>query len=298
MVWAKIWGVHTAGQGMLALLPRGVRMAHALIALATLVGTCSATAADQTITVTAAQDTSIYFGTPGSATLSDGSGDYIWLSVTAEGLVRRALLKFDLSAVPPGAVIKQVSLKLYESRARDEHQVALHRLLAPWGEGASNAGGAGTGAPAAPGDATWTHRFYPNTLWTVPGGDFDPVASAVQTVGFANQNYTWTASLPAGGGPVPRMLQDVQSWVNSVPDNHGWILIGAEGGLQNAKRFESRNNAVQINRPSLTVVFSPAEVAGQDSDVPLPFWALAMLAAGLWGGVVRCSDYRFRWPRT
>ncbi len=239
----------------------------------------AAQAANTTLTVTAAQDTSIYFGTADSATRADGSGDFLWLSVTAEGLGRRALLKFDLSAIPPGATVREVTLTLFESMSRENHDVAVHRLLASWGEGASNAGGSGTGAPAAPGDATWSHRFYPTTLWTTPGGDLDPVPSVVRFVDLPNAFYSWTGVLPTNGGLVPRVVQDVQSWVGSPQSNHGWILIGKETGSQNAKRFQSRNNAVVQTQPRLTVVYSLPEPVADDGDIPIPLWALGLLAA-------------------
>ena len=61
-----------------------------------------AAAADQTVTLQAVQDTSIYFGTPGAEGRADGSGDYLWLAVTAEGLSRRMLVKFDLGGAAFG----------------------------------------------------------------------------------------------------------------------------------------------------------------------------------------------------
>ncbi len=239
-----------------------------------------AAAADQTVVLQAVQDTSIYFGTPGAEGRADGSGDYLWLAVTAEGLNRRMLVKFDFAAVPADAVVRQVSLTLYGSRARDEHDVALHRLLASWGEGVSNGGGQGTGADAQPGDATWVNRFHPNAPWLTPGGDFDATPSAVQRVGLPNTTYTWSGEVPAQGGPVPRIVSDVQGWLQNPTGNHGWVFIGAEAGLQNAKRFESRDNSVSSLRPKLTVVYTPAAVGG-DADVPLPPWALLLLGAGL-----------------
>jgi hypothetical protein len=252
----------------------------------------SAAAADATLSVVASQDTSIYFGTPDAATRADGTGDFLWLSVTAEGLGRRMLLKFDVSAIPAGSTVKEVTLTLYESMSRDNHDVSVHRLLAAWGEGASNAGGAGIGAQAQVGDATWLHRFYPSTFWTNPGGDFDPVASAVRLVDLPNTFYSWAAVLPSGSGAAPRLVQDVQAWVNAPLSNHGWLLIGQETGSQNAKRFQSRNNATAQVRPRLTVVYAaPAPVAG-DADVPLPLWATAMLAAALAGFLVRRSAHR------
>jgi hypothetical protein len=264
---------------------RGAALAAAL--------TGGAHAADQTMSFTAVQDTSIFYGTIGSENLADGSGDFIWVSVTAEGLVRRMLVKFDVSALPRGAVVRQVTLTLYESRARDEHAVTLHRLLASWGEGTSNAGGAGNGAPAAPGDATWVNRFQPGQPWTTPGGDFDPVASATRVVGLPNTTYSWGGEPYVSGDPVPRIVRDVQGWVDAPGSNHGWIFIGVEAGLQNAKRFESRNNATSVNRPRLTVVYGPPDPAGQNADVPVPPWALGALAALLVGArIVRTAHER------
>jgi len=250
-----------------------------------------ARAADATLTVTASQDTSIYFGTPDAPTRADGAGDFLWLSVTAEGLGRRMLLKFDVSAIPAGSVVKQATLRLFESMSRDNHDVSVHRLLAAWGEGASNAGGSGAGVPALAGDATWLHRFFPATFWATPGGDFDAVASAVRFVDYPNTYYSWSAALPGAGGPVPRLVQDVQAWVDTPSANHGWILIGEETGSKNAKRFESRHTSVGEARPRLTVVYAPPAAAADDGDVPLPLWAVALLAAGLAARLMRRSDH-------
>jgi hypothetical protein len=218
--------------------------------------------------LTPVQDTSIFTGN-GLETRSDGASDFLWTSVTAGGVNRRALLKFDTSAIPPGSVISQVTLSIYESRARDEHVLSLHRLLRSWGEGTSNGGGSGEGAPAEVGDATWLHAFYPNVSWTQPGGDRVLTASASRLVGAPNVFYDW--------GPTAGMTADVQLWVDQPASNHGWILVGDEQGLQNAKRFESRSNGASVNRPRLRVVYQPPA----DGEVPLPAWALALLALAI-----------------
>lgn len=234
------------------------------------------------LALTPAQDTSIYNGTSGSNSLADGAGPYLWLSVTAEGLNRRALLRFDVSAIPPGALVREVRLSLYESRSREGHAVEVHRLLRGWGEGSSNGGSAGAGAPAAPGDATWVHAVHPNQAWDVPGGDFAPAPSASIQVDFPGQFYTW--------GPTGGLTADVQAWVNQPGSNHGWILIGNEQGNQNAKRFESRDNTEASLRPRLEVVYDPPAPVS-DGDIPIPAWALVLLAGAfgrrLWSGSAR-----------
>ncbi|EHR69818.1 hypothetical protein BurJ1DRAFT_0942 [Burkholderiales bacterium JOSHI_001] len=225
-----------------------------------------------TLVLNPVQDASIFTGTPTSDSLAEGSGDYLWLSTTAEGLARRALLRFDLGAVPPGSVLRSARLVLYESRSRTDHPVAVHRLLASWTEGPANAGGSGTGVAASNGDVTWRLRSHPTLPWQQPGGDHLPNASATTLVGLPNQTYAWA--------DAPGLVADVQQWVNAPADNHGWILIGDETNAQSAKRFESRNNAVAVNRPRLELVFDPPAPPAE-GDVPLPLWALALLAATL-----------------
>ena len=102
----------------------------------------------------------------------------------------------------------------------------------------------------------------------------------MQFVGSADASYSWSGALPAGGGASPRLGIDVQSWVNAPAGNHGWIMIGNETTPQNAKRFESRNSGFDIRKPQLTVVYGDPVIVAE-GDVPLPAWALVMLASML-----------------
>lgn len=144
---------------------------------------------------------------------SDGQGSSLWLSTTAGGIVRRALLRFDLTAIPAGMQVVSATLTLYESRARDSHDISLHRLLAPWGEGQSNGGSQGTGDQAMAGDATWRWRDYLVSEWSTRGGDFVPEASATTSVGLPLESYTW--------GSTPAMVADVQAWLADPAGNNG-----------------------------------------------------------------------------
>jgi hypothetical protein len=92
--------------------------------------------------------------------------------------------------------------------------IELHRLLANWGEGTSQATREeGTGAPATLNDATWRHRFYDTIFWTTEGGDFSPTVSASQSVGPIGQ-YMWSSA---------QMVADVQSWLDNRPATSvGW----------------------------------------------------------------------------
>lgn len=221
-------------------------------------------------------DATIYAQQDGSTALdatADGKGPNLWTSVIASGATRRALLRFDLSTIPPGSQVESVQLELFEIRARDEHVVSVHRMLASWGEGASNGGDAGVGAPAQAGDSTWSHRFWPKVLWAERGGDFAPSASAALLVGIGPAAFVWQST--------PQLVADVQGWLAQPASNHGWILIGDDQGLQNAKRFGSRENSADAGRPTLIVTVGAAPLASADGDIPLPPWALAMMAAAL-----------------
>ncbi len=183
--------------------------------------------------------------------LSNGAGQFIFAGVTNQPRIRRALLHFDVSgsAIPAGSTVDRVTLTLHMSRtAGGATTVSLHRLTRSWGEAGSDATGAeGTGTTAVAGDATWIHAFADTTSWASPGGDFVSGATAsttVQGTGF----YTWSTS--------SSMVSDVQSWLDNPAANFGWIVIGDEGGPLTAKRFDSRENAIAENRPTLTVFYT------------------------------------------
>jgi hypothetical protein len=136
--------------------------------------------------------------------------------------------------------------------------ISLHRLLADWGEGLSDAeGNEGGGAPAMTGDATWTFRFYATESWSMAGGDFEPAASASRVVDSIGV-YVWRSN---------EMRDDVQAWLDAPASNFGWMLVGEEPGLQTAKRFDSVQRLTPASRPTLTVYYRPAPtgVAGAPS---------------------------------
>ena len=254
-----------------------------IAALAVFLGVLSANAA--TVTLSPIQDNTLYetpARTPdGTAVLSNGAGDYLFAGRILTGELRRALIAFDVAgSLPSGAAITEVSLTLQMSKTiAGPTPVTLHRVLADWGEGDSQAGGEeGAGAPAQSGDATWQHTFYPSSFWLVQGGDFVGTPSASQTVA-GNGAYTWQST--------PELVADVQRWLDSPSANFGWVVLGSESAPPTAKRFNSRENGAGV--PSLTITYqAPVPTA--------PVWALGALlgllsAAGLW-------QIRARWLPT
>ncbi|HJP00140.1 MAG TPA: DNRLRE domain-containing protein [Planctomycetota bacterium] len=230
-------------------LPR-VRSPRPLLLLAALALFCVSARAD-VLDVIADRDNTMYEDNGG--TNSNGQGDFIFAGTQAShGLARRALVRFDVSSIPSGATVHSAAVSLRLSMTISGSQpIAMHRLVADWGEGASDAPGQeGGGAPAAPGDATWLSAFHPSTPWLQQGGDFEPTASAETLVGSTFAVYTW-----ADAG----LAADVQAWIDGAATNHGWVFKHAdELAPGTAKRFNSRHHSQVAQRPRLVVDYTPA----------------------------------------
>lgn len=222
--------------------------------------------AQNSVSIPASKDNTLYEDAMG--TLSNGKGPHIYAGKTGprgQERIRRCLLAFDLASIPAGAIIDSVKLRLLMSQSSSGAQmIQLRRVLANWGEGASNASEpGGGGVPATTGDATWLHRFFNATRWTNAGGDFATTASASQAVG-GNGFYTW--------GSTPQMVADVQAWLDTPASNFGWSLLGNEESSMTAKRFDSREIPTAANRPTLTVFYRlQTSVAEQQLETPLQF---------------------------
>lgn len=195
-------------------------------------------------TLQAAADNTIF----SENTNSNGAGQHLFTGRIAPPNtdVRRALLRFDLSTLPPGATIREARLRLVMNKTiAGATPVRVHRLTASWGEGSSDAfGEEGTGIAPAAGDATWLHREFSGTPWASPGGDFIQSASATTSVA-GNGPHLWE-----GAG----LVADVQRWIDFPQENLGWILIGDESQGPTAKRFASRQHPSASDRPLLELV--------------------------------------------
>ena len=220
------------------------------LTIAALVALVASTHADQVVLGTS-KDNTLYEEVIGA--LSNGSGENFFagrVSTGGGGKIRRGVIAFDLSSIPPGSTVTSVTLFLNCSQTNSGNQtITLRRLLTDWGEGASVAppgGGAGTGA--APGDATWLHTFHPGSFWSAAGGDFSGTISGSLVVG-ASGGYTF----PSSAG----MVADVQAWIDNPAQNFGWCVRGNESTIATAKRFDTRENSLPSHRPLLTVDYTP-----------------------------------------
>jgi hypothetical protein len=208
-----------------------------------------------TIVLSPSKDNTLYQST--TVQLSNGAGGSFFAGragLMSGGAIRRGVIAFDVSSIPAGSTINSVTLRLNMSQTMaGAENVELRRLLADWGEGTSVAlGGGGGGAPATVNDATWLYRFFDTVTWTNPGGDFVTTASASTSVGFTGA-YTW--------GSTPQMVADVQGWLNSPTSNFGWLVLGDETVDGSAKRFDSKENPIPDNRPTLTIDYTSTTTA-------------------------------------
>lgn len=227
------------------------RAAIGLLALATVWTLVGSPATAEVLVLEAARDNTLFADAQGDT--SSGSGPSLFAGRNSQGLVRRALVRFDVSpALPVGARIDNVTLHLYLSSSSDPspRAIRVHRVLADWGEGASSSAGGG-GAPAEEGDATWLHTFYPAAYWVSPGGDFTAAPSATTTVA-GEGGYAWDGR---------ELTADVQAWL-TLGGEHGWIVTGDETVPGTARRFDSREHLTPERRPWLAVQYSLPTRAG------------------------------------
>jgi len=214
--------------------------------------TVPASSAD-TVQLPAGKDNTLY-DDGASGALSNGLGVGVFSGVTNAGTVRRALLWFDLSALPAGAQVTAVTLQLRITQTiAGPAATTLHRVLGAWGEGASGGVGAGgSGAPSADCDATWLHRYFPGAAcadvrWQTPGGDFEANPSAAASAGNLGTLVLFTG---------PGLVADVQRMLDGTAPNDGWLVrhVDEQTGLT-AKRFGAREAPNAGDRPVLTIEY-------------------------------------------
>lgn len=262
----------------------------------TCVALCTGSASSDTIQLLADRDNTLVEDEQGSLSMGKSFHFYAGrVGSNGEGTRRRALVRFDVAAaVPAGSTITSAALTLRMAQSNTGTQsIQLRRVLSDWGEGASFGFG-GSGAPAAPGDATWLHRFWPGDPWQTPGGSFSAVVSAVRAVGGVGF-YTWNSTAST--------VQDVQLWLDQPAQNFGWLLLGNESALKTVKKFDSRDTDVPAYAPVLTVSFVPpppclpadqdcdGAVGGADLGILLAKWGTADAKADISGdGMVDGQD--------
>jgi hypothetical protein len=186
-----------------------------------------------------------------------GGMEFLPVGRTPNGPRGRALYKFTVADVlPAGSIIRSATLELEvvgTNANPRELPFAVHRVLAPWGEGnkIGNDPKSGTlGAPAEASEATWYARFHPNLLWSQPGG-----AADVDYVGAE----TALEDIPGEGRylfSTDALVRDVQLWLDNSGANFGWLVkIDNESLTGTALGFASREDITAA--PVLRVEYEP-----------------------------------------
>ena len=222
----------------------------------TLLATSGSVSAE-TVEIVASADNTLIESATGARSNGAGSGFFVGRTSQASDSIRRGLVRFDVAgAVPPGMIITRAELRLVETPSNPQpSEIALHRVLAAWGEGESSGGG-GSGAAAAPGDATWIHTFYDREFWSEPGGDFVAAASASLEVGDAGVVLFES---------TPETVADAQAWLDDPDAAHGWLLRGGEDASTTSKRFASREADDPAEWPLLRIEYAaPCDTVALD----------------------------------
>jgi len=215
-----------------------------MLTLATAIATSPAFA--DVVSLAPTGDTFIHFPDVDS---NAGANPWFDAGTDGNGGVRRGLIQFDVSSIPPGSTITSAVLRMVMTKVPGNGSGAvnssfeLRRMTTGWAEGVQ---GGTSGSPALPGEATWSARMKDVLPWTTPGATNDAriAASASVAIGATLFTpYSWT-----GTGVVA----DVQFWVNNPSVNAGWLLTStAESGFRTVRGFASREDVA--NGPRLEV---------------------------------------------
>ena len=241
--------------------PRFSLLASILALLTVGLTTQARTSFSDEITITASQDNVIY----SESDSSYGEGKCLQVgrptvSSQFHPMIRRPLIRFDLSSIPQGSNIVSARLTLFRLQPGGPgSQLRVYRLLQDWGEGSSGASDLCTARPRQNGRAptesssTWNYSFYgARTVWhtqegaPLPGGNFRSSYSDSE----ATFTFIVFAKLESSG-----ITSDVADWVRDPTSNHGWILLGDEVNRGTGMRFASRQDTIPLHAPSLTVFF-------------------------------------------
>jgi hypothetical protein len=238
------------------------------LGLATLLACCASLRLPAaTIVLPASHDATIFQNNPDNAS---GAGNGLFAGTNGSLSPRRALIAFDLSALPAGATIESATLTLYLGQfagsggagsGPPNSTIDLHRLTRSWDEGLTQQqipptdalGMAGQGAPAAMADVTWNERSFgasPAQPWLQSGGDFVSLASSSTDVDTTiDAAFTWASTHD--------MVADIENWLTDPAMNFGWMLVNEdETSSRTFRAFYSREVATVEHRPALTITYS------------------------------------------
>lgn len=141
------------------------------------------------------------------------------------------LVRWDLSAIPPGSVVTSVVMTLNVEGRSEKTDYRIYAARRPWSEG-----------------ATW-REAEPGRSWGRPGARSPADRTGTELGRFS----------PRRAGPMEILLNDagmavVQAWIRTPAANHGFLL-GNDANSDGFK-FSSREAKDRTTRPKLTVTFA------------------------------------------
>jgi hypothetical protein len=220
-------------------MPRLVLDPFCFLLAVTLYSAGAGAARAESVTLNPTQDTFISdaIETPNGTAMDMVIGTQ---GATADYVKNRGLVQFDLSSIPPGAVVQSVTMRLTVTRvpftpaSSDFH---LHRVLRDWDDL----------------ESTWTLRLDPDENWDTPGGqegtDFSTTVSASVPVA-GGGDYTFAST--------PELIADVTAWLANPAANHGWLVKTEDESIGfTARRVASREAISGV--PVLEVQFEVSE---------------------------------------
>ncbi|MFU8847575.1 MAG: S8 family serine peptidase [Opitutales bacterium] len=175
------------------------------------------------------QSTGTNYGTEPQISLNNRTG-----GAPASRAVLRGLLRFDLSAIPPGVAIESATLDFVQNN-NVSGLVNIVEATASWGETT----------------ATWSN------------------SNAI----FGTTSYGTASSGTAAGASLPAIalnlagLSKIQDWVNTPSNNYGFGIITDNNGEGEANwlALRSREHPTSAHHPRLTVTYG----GGGSVDAPL-----------------------------
>ncbi len=185
------------------------------------------------------------------------------------GFTANALIRFNLSAIPPGSYVSSALLKL---RVTGVHpagfggNVEVYRVTAPWTEG--------TGA--VPADGVTYYRRDGVSSWATPAGDYVGTIGVRDTSPYALKTGPF-ATANVGDLHIFDVTQLAAEWLSGQYPNHGLLLHGSYG-YDWELDYGSRENLTSLNRPVLEIEYGDVPKRGSISIQP--FWDTAVQRAG------------------
>ncbi|HBA53579.1 MAG TPA: hypothetical protein DCZ04_03740 [Syntrophorhabdus aromaticivorans] len=158
--------------------------------------------------------------------------------------VGKALLRWDLSGIPPGSVIKRATMRLYSylNYIGDNITINAHRMLRTWIEGTLDAQDRRLDNPPSSCWTEWGNR----QLWQRAGAS-----------GAADRDSAVLCSASGGGTGWYSwdVTELVANWANGTWPNHGLILVPSDENIVNIKYFTPSESPDQDLVPQLVIEY-------------------------------------------